>query len=146
MAKVNNVFQGQYQLAAGWNNAAGLRGLEGVFIANDFIPFKTFKSWGTYDPGEAIIRGDGTIVFDGYASCKWVFSIITRLQVQYLQDTYCSGGYSAKVTIKTATDNVNSSTALPAYENYNAIMRLQPPGERRYYPNYPIAFSRLVAL
>lgn len=146
MPKVNTVFQGEYKLAAGWNNAAGLTGLEGVFIANDFIPFKTFKSWGTYNPGEAIIRGDGTIVFDGYPSCSWVFSIITRLQVQYLQDTYCSGSYSGKVTIRTSTDNVNTTTALPAYENYSAVMRLQPPGESKYYKNYAIEFSRLIAL
>ena len=146
MAKVNTVFQGEYQIAAGWNNAAGLTGLEGVFIANDFIAFKTFKSWGNYIPGDPVIRGDGTIKFDGYPSCSWVFSIITRLQVQYLQDTYCGGSYSGKVTIRTSTDNVNATTALPAYENYSAVMRLQPPGERRYYKNYPITFTRLVAL
>lgn len=146
MPKVNNVFQGQYQIAAGWNNASGLRGLEGVFIANDFIPFKTFKSWGNFNPGDAVVRGDGTVVFDGYPSCVWMFSIITRLQVQYLQDTYCAGSYSGKVTIKTSTDNVNATTALPAFENYNAVLRLQPPGSRRYYRDYALTFTRLIAI
>lgn len=146
MPALNIVFQGEYRIAAGWNNAANLRGLEGVFVANDFIPFKTFKSWGTYSPGEAIIRGDGTVVYDGYPSCQWVFGVITRLQVQYLQDTYCGGSYSGKVTIRTATDNVNTVTALPAYENYNAVMRLSPVGERKYYRNWTILFTHLVAV
>ena len=146
MPTVNNVFQGQYQLAVGWNNASGLRGLEGVFIANDFLPFKTFKSWGTYSPGDPVVRGDGTVVFDGYPSCAWVFGVMTRLQLQYLQDTYCGGSYSGKVTIRTATDNVNATTALPAYENYNAVMRLSPPGERKYYKVYSIQLTRLIAI
>lgn len=141
-----SIWQGQYQLAVGWNNAGALRGLEGIFIANDFLPFKTFKAWGTFNPGDAVVRGDGTIVFDGYPSCSWVFSIMTRLQLQYLQDTYCGGSYSGKVTLRTSTDNVNSSTALPAYENYNAIMRLPPPGERKYYRNSTISFTRLIAI
>lgn len=146
MAKVNTVFQGEYKIAAGWNNASGLTGLEGVMIANDFLPFKTFRSWGTYSPGEAVIRGDGTIVFDGYPSCQWIFGVITRMQVQYLQDTYCGGSYSGKVTIRTSTDNVNTTTGLPAYENYSAVMLLSALGDRRYYKNYTISFAKLVAL
>lgn len=146
MPALNTVFQGEYRIASGWNNASALTGLEGVFVANDFLPFKTFKSWGTYSPGDPVVRGDGTIVFDGYPSCSWVFGIITRLQVQYLQDTYCGGGYSGKVTIRTSTDNVNATTALPAYENYSAVMRLSPVGERKYYKQYVISFTRLVAL
>lgn len=151
MAKVtSNVFQGNYQLAAGWNNAGALTGLEGLLVANDFLPFKTFRSWGTYSPGEAVIRGDGTIVFDGYPSCQWILGGMTRLQLQYLQDTYCSGGYSGKVTVRTATDNVNTSTGAPAFENYNAVMRLPTIKDADYkgrsYRQYAIAFTRLVAI
>lgn len=151
MAKVtSNIFQGNYQIAVGWNNAGALAGLEGVLLANDFLPFKTHRSWGTYLPGESIVRGDGTVVFDGYPSCQWIFAGMTRLQLQYLQDTYCSGGYSGKVTIRTATDNVNTSTGAPAFENYNAVMVLTPLKEASYaqraYRQYAINFTRLVAI
>lgn len=151
MAKVTyNIFQGNYQLAVGWGNAGALAGLEGILIANDFQPYKAHRSWGTYSPGEAVIRGDGTIVFDGYPSCQWVFAGMTRLQLQNLQDTYCGGGYSGKVTIRTATDNVNTANGAPAFENYNAVMLLTPLREASYsqriYRQYAINFTRLVAL
>lgn len=151
MAKVTyNIFQGNYQLAVGWNNAGQLAGLEGILIANDFLPFKAHRSWGTYSPGEMVVRGDGTVIFDGYPSCQWIFGGMTRLQLQHLQDTFCNGGYSGKVTLRTATDNVNASTGAPAFENYNAIMLLTPLAsstyQQRIYRQYPINFSRLVAL
>lgn len=143
---INIVMQGNYQIAAGWNNASGLTGLEGVFVANDFLPFKTFKSWGTFNPGEAFVCSDGSVLFDGYPSCQWVFGVMTRQQLQYLQDTYCGGSYSGHVTIRTSTDNVNTTTNAPNYENYNAVMRLSPPSERKLYKNYTIQFTRLVAI
>lgn len=147
MPPLNIVRQGQYQLAVGWNNAAGLTGLEGVMLANDFIPFKTFESWSSFSPGDPVVRGDGTIVYDGYPSVVWTFGAMTKLQLQYLQDTYCGGSYSGKVTVRTSTDNVNLTTTFPAFENYNAVMRLTPPtAARRYYLKYQIAFLRLVAI
>lgn len=149
MAKVINIWQGEYQLAVGYNNAAGLRGLEGIFISNDFQPFKAFRSWGTYSPGEVIIRGDGTEAYDGYPTCQWIFGGMTRLQLDYLMTTYCGGGYSGRVTVRTVTDAVGVDGRL-TYANFNAVMRLTRLPDAtvrgRAYANYPITFTRMVAL
>lgn len=144
MAKVITYRQIQHQLAASYNNAANLRPLEGYTPAGDSFAFQTFSSWGNYNPGLAVINGDGTITYDGEASTAWQTGFLTYTQLAYLSDTYCSGGYSGQVTVRTSTTRRNT------YANFNAVMHLPPPDPRSKagfsWKGYVIQFTKLTAI
>lgn len=131
-----------YQLAVGNNNAAGLVNIQTITPAGDraFWPPDAFSS---YDPGTFRIRGDGTVTLAGFASTTWVFGVLTRAQLTYLSDTYCSGGWSGLVTVRT---RIGRTT----YANYNAVLTLTKPrdSQRRFtkFLDYRVEFTRMVAL
>lgn len=131
------------KIAAGNNNAAGLVAIESITPSSD-RPFYAPQSYGSYSPGEARVRADGTVTFSGFAAVEWRFSVLTLRQFAYLQDTYCAGGWSGLVTIRTRTDD-------PAtYANYNAVMVLPTFDDvnRQFkaFRDVTVRFNRLVAL
>jgi hypothetical protein len=132
-----------YAIAAGNDNAAGLVNIENITPSGDNA-FYPPAGIGTYNPGDFRMRGDSTLYLAGYASCEWVFRKITRAQLRYLMDTYCSSSYSGKVTITTKTDNANT------YANYNAVMLLPKLVEsaRNFtiYSDYRVRFIKVEAL
>lgn len=133
-----------YQIATGYNNAAGLVNIENITPSGSRA-FDAPDGLSKYRPGgQAIIRGNGTITWTGYPSTEWEWSLITLQQVRYLMTTYCASGYSGLVTIKTQTDNIE------VYANFNAVMTLTPlPEFPLLYPEiapYKVRFTRMVAL
>lgn len=74
---------------------------------------------GTYNVGTLEQRASGLLTVSGKPSLQWVFDVAeTDEYYVYLQDTYCAGGFSGLVTIRTPTRQAGS------YANYNAIMQL----------------------
>jgi hypothetical protein len=141
------VRQANYQIAAGNNNAAGLVTLEGTQADAEDYPrtFGTVRSYGFYDPGLQRVKPSGEKQFSGYPTTSWQLAVVTKAQEKYLRDTYCSGGYSGLVTVRTTTDNNDDSFA-----NYNAVIWLPKLSEQdwvgRYSRNYVIQFRKMVAL
>lgn len=106
-----------YALAVGYNNAAGLVNVENI-IPTGGTRFYPPDSYGRYDPGQVRIRADGAVYLAGFASTTWLFKGITRLQYDYLSDTYCGSSIAGKVTIRTLTNDPST------YANFNAILIL----------------------
>lgn len=133
-----------YQIAAGYNNAAGLVKISSITPSSD-VPFVDPKGFSGYTPGALKIRGDGTTFYAGYGSTVWSMGYLTQLQYTYLQTTYCggAGSFAGKVTIKT---RIGTAT----YANYNAILNIPLPSELEfqagYWLNVPLRFTRMVAL
>lgn len=133
-----------YRIASGQNLPLGsLTNVEDITPTGDrsFYPPQTF---GSYDPGAARLRPDGSVYHAGFPSVVWKWRSMTRDQYKYLQDTYCNGGYSGTVTIYTRTEDDS------AYERYNATLRLPKMPEAdlnfTHFTNVDVLMIRLVAL
>ncbi len=104
-----------YRIAANYNVALNsLVNIERIkptddqyFFAPAAIPFGS--------PGLKRVKLDGSGFRAGYPSVEWRFDVLTRAQYEYLKSTYCSGGYTGKVTVYTT---VSGST----YARYNAVI------------------------
>jgi hypothetical protein len=131
-----------YQIAAGWNNAAGLVNI-GLIVPSSHIAFVEPIAKPNWNPGIQRIRLDGLSYSAGYSSQTWTLGFVTLQQYDYLLSTYTGGGQSGKVTIKTRYRN-------HAYANYNAIMSIPIPDELQatgqLYQSVPVTFRKLVAL
>jgi hypothetical protein len=145
---VINIWQGQYQIAVGHDNTAGLRGLEGIVVAPGVRPFTVFKGWGNYNPGQTVIDGLGLESYSGFPTTQWLFAGVLREQVYFLMNTYCGGSYSGLVTVRTSTDQLDGNGD-PVFAVFNAALRLPKLNEiqwrGRKAQNYALTFSRMVA-
>ncbi len=112
------IFQPDYQIAVGHNNAGGLATLEGITPSGDIYAFQPFQVYPNYSAGEFAIRADGLLYVRGYPFQEWRFALMSWVQFRYLQTTYCNGGYAGEVTIRTRLEDPTT------YANYNAVMRL----------------------
>lgn len=137
------IYQPQYQIAAGNNNTAGLVALESITPAGD-IQFAPVRAYWNYTPGSQRTRADGTLYFAGFASQAWICRVLTKAQWQYLKTTYCNGGYSGEVTIRTRFGNPD------AYANYNAILNLPVESATtqasRVFTDIQLTFTRLQSI
>jgi hypothetical protein len=117
------IFYPDLQIAAGHDNQAGLTRIESITAPGDTRPFTYPRAWYHFNPGQFAIRSDGSFYLRGKAVTAWTFTFLTKLQYQYLSDTYCGGDYDGDVTVKTPlrTDNTNAII--------NARMRLPKPSE-----------------
>lgn len=118
----------EYQIAAGYNNAAGLVNIETIKPSSDFLYFWAPVSTDKYSPGIKRVRLDGVRARFGKASTAWPFDLMTFLQFKYIRDTYCNGGYSGKVTIRTRV-GVNT------YANFNAVLDMDEESLQRKIEN-----------
>lgn len=110
-----------YSLAAAWNNAAGLV-VVGLITPSSHIPFFEPVVRPSWNPGITRIRLDALTYQAGYDSQEWLFQFMTFAHYAYFRTTYCAGGYSGKVTIRTRYQT-------NAYFNANAIAVLPPATE-----------------
>ncbi len=137
-------FYPDYQLAVGHNNAAGLVSIEGVLPTTDTRPFVAPTIRAGFTQGQMIVRADGTCTFVGFPTLIWTFSWLTFAQREYLRNTYCAGGWTGQVTVRTRL------TAGGSYSNYNATMVLPQPsdGDEQLgrIENYRVRFIRMVAI
>jgi hypothetical protein len=96
-----------------------------------------------YSRGVRRERGDGLDYYAGYPSTIWRFELLYWKQADYLADTYCAGGTSGKVTVRTRIGR-------ESYANYNAILKLPMPTEmERFFlvwTDVSVRLVRMVAL
>lgn len=132
-----------FQLAAGYNNAAGLANIENITPSGDYRAFTVPDGFASYSPGQSKQRADGLVYTTGYPTVTWRFGGLTRKQYIYLRDTYCNDGLSGKVTVRTLKED-------GTYGNFNAVMIVPqlPELSRRLgaYEDCDIRFIRMVAL
>jgi len=141
-----------YQIAAGYNNAAGLSSIETVLAGYDTVKVGLAaappQAYGRYRESNTVaIRGNGKNLFRGFASEEWPFGFLSFDQIEGMQTNFCSGSYDGFVTIKTRTD------VRGTYANFNAVLKL--PQLADFTPDnikptgivgYTMRFVRLVAL
>jgi hypothetical protein len=111
------VWYPEYKIAVGWDNVAGLTTLEGLTVTDDIQPFIYPKGVKQFDAGIRKTRADGTDYFVGWGSTRWVFGVLTWRQWAYIKQTFCAGGYSGNVTVRTRTSGLT-------YANFNAVLKL----------------------
>lgn len=111
-----------YLIGAGWNVALGsLVNIENIKPTGD-RKFTAPRALQLYDEGERHIRGNGLLFSAGFAVQPWLFNGLTRAQYDYLSSTYCSSGFSGKVTIYTRWTGQSGG-------RYNAVMVLPKPAD-----------------
>ncbi len=134
----------EYKIATGHGNTAGLTLITSIADGSG-NKFPMPDSIGTYEPGVAVKRGDGSITVDGIPKLVWTLKLLFPTQYDYLSTTYCSSGYSGLVTIRTIT---KSNT----YANYNARLVLPFPSDLGklasggWYPEVKLTFERMAAI
>jgi len=130
------------KIASGWNVGSGSL-VDITAVTDGTNHFADPKSQYFYTPGQRLIRADGSVYNAGFAEVTWQFGIMFFNQLYYLQQTYCSGGWSGQVTILTNTLNPVSFSRL------NAQMILPQPSELKaqmgWYVDVPVKFTMLLA-
>jgi len=133
----------EYALSPGYNSddftvITGLVPYEGA------EPILAVRGWSFYDPGIMTVRGDGTFLIEGYPTTSWNFSLLDKYQLKYLMDTFCGGGYSGLVTVRTTSDIPDTLI------DFNAVMTIDKlPNQNAYFGYYlpaTIRFTRMVAI
>lgn len=119
-----------YQLAAAWNNAAGLANIESISVSGGEdlslilgrLPSATYYLAHTLEPYELPfeLTAGGTLTQRGYAKVILNFPVMGAKSYDYLDNTYAQGNSTTrgKVTVKLRSNDFNT------YVNYNAIMQL----------------------
>ena len=127
------------QIAAGHNNAAGLVALESILVGNHYFYTPIFS--GQYAPGLFKQRADDLLYISGFPFTVWMFRVLWRDQFNYLQTTYCAGGYSGLVTIRTRLDDE------AAFYNCNTTLKLTPLSDAQkrqmVLTDYAVRYTRL---
>jgi hypothetical protein len=131
-----------YSIAAGHNNAAGLV-VVGLIVPSSHIAFFEPVARPSWNPGITRIRLDAMNYQAGYDSQEWLFQFMTFAHYAYFRTTYCGGGYSGKVTIRTRYQTAS-------YFNANAIASLPLPSQLQStgqgYQNVPVVMRKIIAL
>jgi hypothetical protein len=123
-----------YRIGAGWNLPLGsLTNIENIKPTGD-VNFYPPRSFGTYNPGQYRIRGDGQVYTAGFPTLDWPWfgnpeGRLTPAQAYKLSTDYCNGGQSGKVTIYSKQKQSN------IYLRSNAVMILSP------YPESGVNFG-----
>ena len=117
------IFYPNLKISAGHDNQAGLVAIESITPPGDTKSFYYPVAWYNYNPGQFAIRSDGTYYIRGKSLTAWTFSFMTKLQYQYLSDTYCGNNYDGNVTLQTPIRTSTTNAII------NARMRLPKPSE-----------------
>ncbi len=132
----------EHSIAAAWNNAAGLVRF-GLITPSGNVPFFEPITRPSWNPGITRIRLDGLNYQAGYSSQEFLFQFMSFHHYAYFRTTYCAGGYSGKVTIRTRYQN-------SGYFNANAIAILPLPQEMQStgqgYQNVIVTMRRIIAI
>lgn len=81
-------------------------------------PFLSLRSYGSYSPGNLIVRADQSVYFAGFPSVQWIWSWLDYANERWAMDTFANGGYSGNVTLWTTTDTPNE------IQKFNAVLRM----------------------
>jgi hypothetical protein len=104
-----------YQLAPGWNNAAGF--VEMITIITDGSRLAHITSLGTYETARENDTLDGDVHDDGFDEFTWTFEWMTPEEVEYIEDTFLGGERKGQVTVETRFKNqwvqVNARLRMP---------------------------------
>jgi hypothetical protein len=112
-----------HALAAGNNNAGGLALVTALTTPSGF-KFPAPRALGAYLRGVVQQRESGLLSIAGKPSIVWTWDVAeTDEYYAYLSSTYCAGGLSGLVTVRTST------TQAGTYANFNAIMQIKQHGE-----------------
>lgn len=108
-----------YQIAAGWNNAAGLADVNTLGpVGGEKLNMP--RAFPLVNAGTRRYRGDLTSTISGTVVQRWDFTAAYYDQYIYVKETFCGTGrtYSGKVTIRTRLYDTDT------YANYNAVLEV----------------------
>ena len=118
------IFFRDYQIAAGYNNAAGLVTVETLIAptASRHIVAPTVR--GGFSPGQNYARGHGLLGTQGFARVNWHHSVMHYENDVYWRATFCGSEFSGLVTVRTRL--------LPTgpFAVYNAVLTIDQPVDR----------------
>lgn len=128
-----------YQLAEGYNNAAGYVEIEGVEVAGEDIHH--VSSVGTFGTARETTVIDGTVFDDGFDTWEWVIAGVSIDQYAYFSTTFLDGQRSGPVTVRT---KMNDGT----WVDRNATMTLprRPSLQGFKYGGFVLSFTMGEAL
>lgn len=113
----------QHKLAAGNNNTGGLTLVTSLLTTSGY-KFPAPRALGSYLRGVVQQRESGLLTIAGKPSIIWTWDVAeTDEYYEYLSTTYCAGGLSGLVTLRTST------TKAGTYTNFNAVMQIKQHGE-----------------
>lgn len=131
---------GDYKIAVGSNNVAGLTAI--TAITDGTRTFEMPTALGSWSAGDTRINSDGTTSERGFQSVVWSM-VMTTSQYAYWRTTYAGGGFSGAVTIRTTTEKLGT------YANYGAIMIVPQPADIQRDSDFytvSITFTRLAII
>lgn len=130
----------ELKLAAGHNQAGSLASIETLLAIEGLHPFP----YGTYRRGNRKLYPNGMVYNSGFSSFQWPFAVMMWAKHPYMMTTFCNGGESGLVTVRTNAETQGT------YANYNATMVLPQLPEVRTdsqrFEDYIIQFINVVAI
>lgn len=104
-----------YQLAEGYNNAAGLTPLDEIVSGEPLESHAT--SLGTFATGFETVTLSGEVFDDGYYTWTWTFAALTPADIAAIETNILNGARSGPVTVETRN-------RYGTFDQYNAILTL----------------------
>jgi len=132
------------EIAAGYNNAAGLLTWESIVPPGD-IPFLAPVIYGSFMLGQEKTNTDGSFYYAGFSSAKPVWGYVTEKQFYYIFHTINSDKYWSFVTAKFRQEDPS------VWHVYNAILKIeQLPNQGKQmapaFKTFTLSYTRLVQL
>lgn len=121
-----NFIRFEYAIGVGHNNVPGLVNVQSIAATGEpqYQFYDAPLAVPGYSPGIRRVRLDGLDYFVGNETVRWLFGMWSWYQYDFWSETYCDGGYSGLVTIRTRIGR-------RAYANFNATCHLPTPVEMR---------------
>lgn len=135
------ISQSDFKLAVGWNNVAGFIAIPGYTPTSADESIAYVEAFKNYVPGLAQPRlGNLPDYIKGFKKTAWGFPAgFWDWHDWYMVNTFCGGGRSGLVTVRTLTDHPTT------FSNFNALMRLPDRDSLSFtnssFDTYQITFS-----
>src|ERR1051326_6908038 len=91
----------EYSIASGWDAVDDLEPIGEILPMGSITFPEPAGAQSRFAPGIIKQRLDNQLVVVGFNRQEWLLWGLVYKQYRYLQDTYCSGGFSGKLTVRT---------------------------------------------
>lgn len=123
-----NLVPFDYWIAIGNDNVPGLVRVQQILATGESAYYDAPLAVPGYSPGVRRTTLNGLDYFSGNKSVRWLFGLWSWYQYEFWSTTYCEGGYSGLVTIRTRVGR-------RAFADYNAVCHLPTPAEMKAVDN-----------
>lgn len=110
------ILQPEYQWVLNLNNAVNLVAVQSVVPTFQNKPM-IIQGRGRFIDGTPFERADEAITILGKARFSWLIPVMSTVQYAFMRNTYASGGYFARMTVRTRN-------SLDSFANYSATLQI----------------------